>query len=345
MVNRYNKSEAISLMNEFGRGQRPFLFLIDFEMKKIIIEPIESGPSELSIQIRHTEGYNETNNDSEIGFEALPIEESVYRSKFLKAQKELAYGNSFLLNLTAPTVLETKHVLADFYDQSTASYKVMLKEEFVSFSPECFVKIKNGKIFSYPMKGTSSVLEDPLGEQLLANEKENAEHATIVDLIRNDLSMVAKHVKVERFKYLDLIETDRGDLYQMSSEISGVLPENYFESIGTCLFKLLPAGSISGAPKKKTIEIIQDIEQEERGYYTGIAGKFDGKNLDSTVLIRFIEKKNNHLRFRSGGGITFMSDCQSEYEELIKKVYVPIGRNHTNIERKSLQYRKAQPSV
>ena len=332
-------------MNKYGENQTPFLFLVDFEMEKIVIETLDGQSKNVSMEIAHFDKITTCSKTIPASFNVIPISQDLYESKFLEAQKELSYGNSFLLNLTAPTNLETHHKLSDFYNQSTAQYKVMLNDEFVSFSPECFVKIIDGKIFSFPMKGTSSVIDDPQGNKLLSNEKENAEHATIVDLIRNDLSIVAKQVKVERFKYLDLIKTDRGDLYQMSSEISGVLPKDYWKNIGTCLFELLPAGSISGAPKKKTVEIIERIEQEKRGYYTGIAGIFDGKNLDSTVLIRFIEKKGDHLRFRSGGGITFMSDCQSEYDELIKKVYVPIGRNHTNTERKSLQHRQAQQSV
>jgi para-aminobenzoate synthetase component 1 len=111
----------------------------------------------------------------------------------------------------------------------------------------------------------------------------------------------------------------------MSSQISGKLPKDYQQSIGTILDKMLPAGSICGAPKQKTVEIIKEAEPYKRGYYTGVFGVFDGKNLDSCVLIRYLEQDGNQLNFKSGGGITFLSDCQSEYNELIQKVYVPIG--------------------
>jgi para-aminobenzoate synthetase component 1 len=86
----------------------------------------------------------------------------------------------------------------------------------------------------------------------------------------------------------------------------------------------LPAGSISGAPKKKTVEIIKDAEGYERGYFTGIFGIFDGKDLDSSVMIRFIESIDSKLCYKSGGGITFMSKPELEYQEMIDKVYVPI---------------------
>jgi para-aminobenzoate synthetase component 1 len=132
---------------------------------------------------------------------------------------------------------------------------------------------------------------------------------------------VADNVSVSKFRFYEEIKTQTGVIGQVSSEIAGTLPENYQEQIGDILFKLLPAGSISGAPKQKTVEIIQKVEQDERGYYTGVAGYFDGKNLDSCVLIRFIEQNYN---YRSGGGITFMSDLNDEYKEMIDKVYVPI---------------------
>jgi para-aminobenzoate synthetase component 1 len=145
-----------------------------------------------------------------------------------------------------------------------------------------------------------------------------------VDLIRNDLSLVAENVEVKRYRYIDKLKTNKHDLLQVSSEISGRLTQNYLERLGDILFSLLPAGSISGAPKPKTLEIIENAEGYERGFYTGICGWFDGENLDSAVMIRFIEQKGDKLFFKSGGGITAQSDLQKEYEELIQKVYVPI---------------------
>ena len=109
----------------------------------------------------------------------------------------------------------------------------------------------------------------------------------------------------------------------MSSEISGVLPSDYNKNLGTIIFSMLPAGSISGAPKNKTIEIITNNEDGRRGYYTGVCGVYDGINLDSFVVIRFIEKENDSLYYRSGGGITFLSVLDKEYQEMIDKVYIP----------------------
>ena len=125
---------------------------------------------------------------------------------------------------------------------------------------------------------------------------------------------------------MEEIRTELGAILQTSSEICGELTENWQAQIGTILAKLLPAGSISGAPKEKTVQIIQQAENQPRGYYTGVFGIFDGESLQSAVAIRFIEQTDNGLVFRSGGGITVQSDVQEEYRELIQKVYVPLQR-------------------
>jgi para-aminobenzoate synthetase component 1 len=93
--------------------------------------------------------------------------------------------------------------------------------------------------------------------------------------------------------------------------------------LGDIIATLLPAGSISGAPKRKTVEIIHEAEQGPRGFYSGVCGIFDGSNLDSAVMIRFIGKENGKFVYRSGGGITINSIARKEYQELIDKVYVP----------------------
>ncbi|HCW06234.1 MAG TPA: aminodeoxychorismate synthase component I, partial [Cytophagales bacterium] len=191
-------------------------------------------------------------------------------------------------------------------------------------SPETFIKIQAGQIFSFPMKGTIDA-SLPNAEQVILNDaKELSEHVTIVDLIRNDLSRVSTQVNVKRFRYIEKIKTNQKDLLQVSSEIVGTLSDNFYSNLGSIVVELLPAGSICGAPKKRTVEIIHEAERENRGYYTGIVGYFDGQNLDSGVMIRFIEQDQNHFYFRSGGGITSQSKLESEYQEVIDKIYVPL---------------------
>lgn len=193
------------------------------------------------------------------------------------------------------------------------------------FSPEIFIRIGEGEIRSYPMKGTIDA-SVPDAESLILNDsKEMAEHNTIVDLIRNDLSIFADGVTVERYRYIDKIKTEYGSLLQVSSEIKGRLRPGYEDHLGDIVTGMLPAGSVTGAPKKQTLEIIKESENYERGWYSGVFGVFDGQFLDSAVMIRYIEEDSGKLLYKSGGGITYMSDPEKEYEELISKIYVPVG--------------------
>ncbi|HEY3372671.1 MAG TPA: aminodeoxychorismate synthase component I [Prolixibacteraceae bacterium] len=316
---------TIERMNELGAEGKPFVFIIDFDFEKPLIF---EGNSEAELLWKTPRGSNflpEIVASAEIQWTMYPVELKVYERAFSLVQDHIHNGDTYLLNLTMPTRVETNLSLEQMFHLSDAPYKIWLKDQFVCFSPEIFVRIQDGMISSFPMKGTIDAQLPDAEQQLLNDEKEVAEHHTIVDLIRNDLSMVASDVTVQQFMYMDRIHTNKGDLLQMSSHISGKLPDDYPKSIGSIVGKLLPAGSICGAPKAKTIEIINAVETYHRGYYTGIFGVFDGTNLDSCVLIRYIEQDGNQLTFKSGGGITFLSDAVSEYNELIQKVYVPIA--------------------
>ena len=312
-------------MNELGAQGRHFVFVIDFDFCKPLIFELDDSSAILWKTPRNSNYNPQQNKDIEVEWKIFPVDFEQYQKAFGEVQYHIHSGDTYLLNLTMPTRVETNLSPEEIFHRSVAPYKVWLKDQFVCFSPEIFVRINDGIISSYPMKGTIDANVENAEQLLLNDEKEVAEHHTIVDLIRNDLSIVATDVDVDRFMYIDRIRTNRGDLLQMSSQISGQLPENYQQSIGTILAKLLPAGSICGAPKPKTLEIISSVESYERGYYTGIFGVFDGKNLDSCVLIRYLEQDGDRFIFKSGGGITFLSDCQTEYDELIQKVYVPIS--------------------
>ena len=318
--------DVLVKMNTLGQESVPFLFIIDFEMKKPLVYPL-NDINQNKIQYDIGEQTNAQLSQSiktkfRLGKEPVSFEK--YRKAFEFVQDNQRNGNSYLTNLTFPTEIKIDIGLKQIFDISRAKYKLWLDDAFVVFSPETFVKIQNQKIFSHPMKGTIDASIPNAKEKILNDAKEMAEHNTIVDLIRNDLSMVSTNVEVTKFRYVDYLRTSEKDLLQVSSEICGDLPDDYSSGIGDIITTLLPAGSISGAPKKKTVEIIQEAEQQKRGYYTGIAGIFDGKNLDSFVMIRFIEKSGNRFFYRSGGGITARSDAKKEYNELIDKVYVPV---------------------
>lgn len=313
-------SEIFEVMNELGAQKTPFLFMIDFLKNSGKVIPLNELNDEIQCAI-HSDPFK---FNPEIHLKKYPISLNEYETQFNLVKKNILLGNSYLTNLTCATPIEINLNMEEIFHHSKAKYKLFWKENFVCFSPETFVKIQKGKIYSYPMKGTIDASIENAAEKILSDEKEMAEHYTIVDLIRNDLSQIAKKVTVEKFRYIEEISTHDQKILQISSEISGELPENFHENIGTIFNKLLPAGSICGAPKKKTVEIILEAESYERNFYTGVFGVFDGENLDSAVMIRFIEKTNEGLVFKSGGGITHQSNAEDEYNEMMQKVYVPI---------------------
>ncbi len=319
----------VSKVNNLATTGTPFLFIIDFDMLMPEVFPLDHLPDDLLVSTNlFSNTSTQIKESGSFSFKSYPPQFAEYRSAFDAVKDEIQNGNTYLLNLTFRSRIETSLTLSEIFHRSRAKYKLLYKNRFVVFSPETFVEISGGVISSCPMKGTIDASLPEAAALLLSDDKETAEHNTIVDLIRNDLAMVSADVYVEKFRYLDLLQTHKGSLLQLSSRISGALPANYQNHLGELLLRLLPAGSISGAPKQKTMEIIRRVENYQRGYYTGIFGVYDGKNLDSAVMIRFIENENGTLWFKSGGGITSMSEAEKEYNELIQKIYVPIHRNH-----------------
>lgn len=364
------KEKFIHQLNENGRQRLPFLFVIDFEMQRPFVMELHEVDSD-AIQYSMDDGFldlphpwplpQREGNDKSPSFKEKkdnnspphrwgdgqyrgagggvasilsksPLPFSTYQKAFNIVKENLNYGNSFLTNLTAETPIELGISMEEVFARAKAKYKLFIKDNFLCYSPETFVQITpEGRISSFPMKGTiDAKLSD--AEKLLLNDlKEKYEHTTIVDLIRNDLSRVCNKVWVERFRYLDKIKKDDGrELLQVSSEICGQLPTDWQDHIGDIFNELLPAGSISGAPKDKTINTIQEAEKltyvnGKRGFYTGIFGVFDGERLNSAVMIRFIEKRNGQYFFKSGGGITTRSDARKEYDEMVDKIYLPLG--------------------
>ncbi|MBK9581994.1 MAG: chorismate-binding protein [Saprospiraceae bacterium] len=242
----------ISTMNEYGRREIPFLFILDFELQKPVVIPLADMPDDILYKLNDVKNYELHGTKSKpLIFNPIPVNYDTYSKAFEGVLKEILLGNSFLLNLTFPTKVESNYTLRSLFDISRAKYKLYFKDQFIVSSPEIFVQIKDGKICTFPMKGT----------------------------------------------------------------IDAEVPDDYKFRLGDIFAALLPAGSISGAPKKKTVQIIKDHEIDARGYYTGVFGVFDGQNVDSAVMIRFIENTDGNLTYRSGCGITALSDCEAEYKK------------------------------
>jgi para-aminobenzoate synthetase component I len=192
----------------------------------------------------------------------------------------------------------------------------------ISASPERFIKKTGNKLISQPIKGTaprsSDLLKDQFfAEQLEKSEKERAENIMIVDLVRNDLSKIAKNRTVKVDELCGVYHFKQ--VHQLISTISCELRTNSFESIIRATF---PMGSMTGAPKINAMKIAEKYEQSKRGLYSGSVGYITPENdFDFNVVIRSLQynSKNQYLSYQVGGAITGYSDPSREYEECLLK--------------------------
>ena len=187
-------------------------------------------------------------------------------------------------------------------------------------SPEAQIRVQNNKAFIHPIAGTfrrtgNDERDRELAEQLSKDPKENAEHVMLVDLARNDLSRNAENVKVETYREIQFYS----HVIHLVSKVSGELPEN------TNLIKVLgetfPAGTLSGAPKYKAMELIDKYENQNRGYYGGCIGYlgFD-RSVNHAIMIRSFLSKENRLYYQAGAGIVADSREENELQEVNNKL-------------------------
>jgi para-aminobenzoate synthetase component 1 len=307
-------------ISELIKQNIPFLLISNYEGDRIEAYPL-STLKENNIRVAFNKEPIKLNLNSKL--DKFPPTPRQYKKKFDAIIEEIKKGNTYLINLTSPTPISSYHSLDNIFDASNAPYKIKYKDQFVCFSPESFITIKGDIISAYPMKGTIDASLPNAEETIMKDKKEIAEHTMVVDLLRNDLSKIATSVKVKRFRYTKKIKAGDKELIHVSSEIQGVLPPNWKDNFQDLIEQLLPAGSISGTPKKKTVEILKKIENYPRGFFTGIMGIYENHQFKSAIMIRFIEKTDHHLFYKSGGGITIDSNYEQEYKELIDKIYLP----------------------
>lgn len=193
--------------------------------------------------------------------------------------------------------------------------------ELAGSSPETLTRLQDGKLFTFPLAGTrprGKTAEDDktLEQELLKNEKELAEHNMLVDLGRNDLGRVSEFGSVHVEQYLNVLRFSH--VMHIGSTVSSTIckDKTAVDAIGS----VLPAGTLSGAPKIKACQIIDELEREKRGVYGGAIGYIDFRgNMDTCIGIRLAYKKGNRLFVRSGAGIVADSVPQQEYQECLNK--------------------------
>lgn len=262
-------------------------------------------------------------------------QKSAYHQAFNKIQDYLKAGDCYQINLTQCWQGElSNQQLVDYLPslhQSTqapfAGYLALGNYELLSCSPELFFTFaKNAQgencIITKPIKGTrprgQNVAADQANKnELASSEKDIAENVMIVDLLRNDLGKYAKTGTVKVPKLFDI--ESFSNVHHMVSTITATLKDDI--SPWTVLFESLPAGSITGTPKKRAVEIINELEAKPRGAYCGTMGylNFDGTG-QWNVLIRTLQASDNNVSLWAGGGITIASDCEAEYQECFDKV-------------------------
>ena len=258
----------------------------------------------------------------------LTISEDEYRAKILKIKQYIQAGETYQVNFTdsvsAHTTSTAASAFAALSQSQPVAYSAFLNvagHHILSLSPELFFRIDEGRITTRPMKGTMprglDTTEDLQQSIKLQNDPKNrSEHVMIVDLLRNDLGRICKmgSVQVEDIFSIEKYET----LLQMTSTVSGTLKPglSYYD-----IFKgIFPSGSITGAPKIRTMQIIHELEQKPRGIYTGAIG-FISPNRSSVfnVAIRTLALKNGNAQMGVGGGIVADSDPAEEYRECLLK--------------------------
>lgn len=322
-------SEGVEWMNRLASEQRPFLFITDAWAGLWFV--METDRAEEMGILWDFEGRGSLNpslpSPVKYSFKAVPVSREHYSRGFGVLRRGQIAGDTYLANLTYPSALDTDLDLETLARCSRARFRIYVPGVFTAFSPERFVRIsESGRISSFPMKGTIDASIPEAREKVLADPKESAEHVTIVDLIRNDIGRVASRVAVPRYRFITEVSGRNRRLLQVSSEISGDLRAQWRGNLGDIVQKLLPAGSVTGAPKRRTCEIIREAEGYDRNWYTGVFGIYDGRQLDSAVTIRYIEDSGNGgLVYKSGGGVTIYSDMESEYAEMEAKIYAPFS--------------------
>ena len=253
-----------------------------------------------------------------------------YQIAFQKIQDYILAGDCYQINLTQEFQAQAKGLLIktaeQFWALTNAPYSGYLKLddfEVLSCSPELFIDFKpNREIITKPIKGTMPRFADPVLDQiskqkLINSKKDQAENVMIVDLLRNDLSVYAETGSVKTTKLFDIESFNQ--VHHMVSEVRATLKEEAhpFE----VLMSALPGGSITGAPKIRAMQIIEELEGSPRGAYCGSMGYF---NYDGTgswnILIRTIQKQADNVSIWAGGGITISSESEAEYQECFDKV-------------------------
>jgi len=273
--------------------------------------------------------YKRTREDATLNseFNALFAPDEFYQMVY-KAKNYIKEGDIFQVVLSnrfeanfSGSLFNTYRALRTINPSPYMFYFSGSDLEIAGASPETLVKLHDGKLFTFPLAGTrprgdTEEQDNILIEDLLKDEKELAEHNMLVDLGRNDLGKICQFGSVKVFKYQSILKFSH--VMHIGSTVTGDIRPEYdgLDAINA----VLPAGTLSGAPKIRAMEIINELEKNKRGIYGGAIGYLDFTgNMDTCIAIRIAYKKNGKVFVRSGAGIVADSDPKSEYDECQNK--------------------------
>ena len=306
--------------------------IIKIKNNKVIIDSLEQSPEDLFSEIEKQSDIITRECNSLINIESSLSKED-YFEKLTSIKNHIQRGDCYEINFCQQFYAD--HVLTDAYflfhqlnknspNPFAALYK--LNDKFcLCASPERFLKKTNAELISQPIKGTSKrnldneIMDLDLAQQLKISQKEQSENVMIVDLVRNDLSKVCTEGSVEVDELFGIYSFPQ--VHQMISTVKGKVDNktHWTEIIDACF----PMGSMTGAPKKRVMELIEKYESGPRGLFSGSIGYVTPENnFDFNVVIRsiFYNSTKQKLSFNAGGGITFNSDTEQEYEESLLKI-------------------------
>lgn len=304
----------------------------------LVASPLCESTTEASLKARLEKrkqeieaSYTEVTEDVHLSAFKASVTKDEFVEKVKKAKEYITEGDIF-------QVVPSQRMSADFKGSSFSYYrKLRVKNQspymyyldFVDYaivgsSPESLIKATDGTVITNPIAGTrprgKSIEEDQaLEADLLQDEKELAEHKMLVDLARNDVGKVSqfgsinidKYMKVEKYKHV----------MHIVSEVSGQIKDG--QSSVDALISCLPAGTVSGAPKIRAMQIINELEGVKRGIYSGAVGYFSQNgNMDFALAIRTMVIKDNKAYIQAGAGIVHDSVPEKEYDETIHKLKV-----------------------
>jgi len=306
--------------------------IIKIKNNEVIIDSLEKSPDDLFSEIEKQSDIITREFHSEINIQSSITKED-YFERLSAIKNQIQRGDCYEINFCqqfyADKVLTDPFYLFHQLNKNSpnpfaAFYK--LNDKFcLCASPERFLKKTNAEVISQPIKGTSKrnldneKIDLELKEYLKNSPKEQSENVMIVDLVRNDLSKFCREGSVEVAELFGIYSFPQ--VHQMISTIKGTLDNqtHWTEIIDACF----PMGSMTGAPKKRVMELIEEYESTPRGLFSGSIGYVTPENdFDFNVVIRsiFYNSTKQKLSFKAGGAITHLSEIEKEYEESYLKV-------------------------